>query len=136
MFAKTPVRVEQHTSPAMKKRFYQRLINNVQRFIGADRHQIDERMQALDREWSVERVIEVEAPAMIGLGAVLGLSHNKKWFALSGLAAGMVVLHNTRGSYPLLPLFQRLGFRSQKDIEDERSALRILRKDHERYIKH
>lgn len=136
MLAKTSTRVERHTNPHIKQRFHRRMITNIQRLIGADRHQIDQRMKHLDREWSVERVIEVEAPVMIGLGVTLGLLHNNKWFALSGFAASMVVLHNTRGSYPLLPLFQRLGFRSQKDIEDERNALRVLRKDHERYARH
>jgi hypothetical protein len=136
MLAKTTTRVDAHTSPSMRKHLQQRLVANVRRFVNADRHQIDQRMKELDKEWSVERVIEVEASAMIGLGATLGLLHNRKWFALSGLATSMVVLHNTRGSYPLLPVFQRLGFRSQKDILDERNALKVLNKEHERYSRH
>lgn len=42
---------------------------------------------------------------VIALGATLGLLQNRKWFALSGIATSMVVLHNTRGWYPLLPVF-------------------------------
>lgn len=136
MFAKTTTNIHSKTTPAMQERFRQKLVANVRRFINADPAAIDQRMKELDKEWSVERAIEVEAPAMIGLGATLGLLHNKKWFLLSGVAASMAVLHNTRGVYPMLPLFQRLGLRPQKDIEDERNALRVLRRDHERYVRH
>lgn len=132
----TTARVHAQTTPAMKEQFRRRLVANVRRFINADHSEIDRRMEELDKEWSIERAIEVEAPAMIGLGATLGLLHNKKWFFLSSFAASMVVLHNTKGVYPLLPLFQRMGLRSKKDIEDERNALRVLRGDHERYKRH
>lgn len=136
MFAKTTTSVHSKTTPAMREVFRTRLVANVRRYIAADRAAIDQRMEELDKEWSIERALEVEAPSAIGLGAALGLLHNKKWFLLSGVAASMVVLHNMRGFYPLLPLFQRLGLRPQKDIEDERKALRVLRKDHERYTRH
>lgn len=136
MFAKSTTQVHACTSPSMKERFRRRLVANVRGFINANHNEIDRGIEELDKEWSIERVIEVEAPAVIGVGAALGLLHSKKWFALSGIAAGMVLLHNTRGSYPLLPLFQRMGFRPQKDIEDERNALRVLRGDHKRYVRH
>ena len=135
MITKSTTRIHAQTTPVMKERFRQRLVANIQRFVGADYKEIDQRIEELDREWSVERAVEVEAPAMIGIGAALGLLHNKKWFLLSGFAASMVVLHNTRGAYPLLPVLQRLGLRPQKDIEDERNALRVLRRDHERYLR-
>lgn len=135
MFAKTTQRVDANTSPEIKKRFRERLIANVNRFLGSDREAIDKRLKELDREWNVERAIELEAPLIIGLGAALGLLHNRKWFAVSGVAAGMVVLHNTKGWYPLLPVFQRMGLRSQKDIDTERNALRVLRKDHNLYTR-
>lgn len=94
---------------------------------------IERRLQELDREWNVERFIEIEAPLTIGLGIALGLSHDRKWFALSAAAAGMVVLHSLQGWYPLLPLFRRMGIRSQDEIEQERNALRVLRGDHASY---
>lgn len=70
---------------------------------------------------------------MIGLGIALGLARGRKWFGLSAMAASMVILHGVQGWYPLLPLFRRLGVRSQNEIEEERHALRILRGDHETY---
>lgn len=70
---------------------------------------------------------------MIALGIALGVLNNRKWFAVSAMAASMVLLHNVQGWYPLLPLFRRMGIRTQQEIEQERMALRALRGDHETY---
>jgi hypothetical protein len=41
----------------------------------------------------------------------------------------MVFLHAIQGWYPLLPLFRRMGIRSQDEIDRERYALKALRGD-------
>jgi hypothetical protein len=97
-------------------------------------------LRELDSEWNIERVIEVEAPTMISLGAALGFLAGRKWFSLSAMAASMVVLHNLQGWYPLLPLLlpllRKLGVRTQPEIEQERMALKVLRGDHQAYQPH
>lgn len=133
MLPATTERVEINTSPAVNREIEDRLRENISRYLDADRAYIDRRLQELDREWNVERVIETEAPLMIGLGVALGALHDRRWFAVPVLAAGMVILHNLQGWYPLLPVFRRLGIRSQNEIEQERNALRILRGDHAAY---
>ncbi len=133
MLSDTTRRVELNTSPVLTQEFESQLKENLSRFVGADRQAIDQRLQELDREWDIERAIESEAPTMIGLGIALGIFHNRKWFAVSAMAASMVILHSLQGWYPLLPLFRRLGLRSQQEIEQERMALKVLRGDHEAY---
>jgi hypothetical protein len=133
MSVTTTNRVEMNTSGSLNTEFQKQLEANVAKYANATRAELDARLAELDKEWSVERLIEVEAPSMIGLGAILGAAFNRKWFALSALAASMVILHNTQGWYPLLPLFRRLGVRSQNEIEQERSALRALRGDHQSF---
>lgn len=133
MLSATTERVELNTAPVVNQKFEQRLKENVAKYSAADRHAIDRRLEELDREWNVERMIEVEAPLMIGLGIALGTALDRKWFGVSALAAGMVILHSIQGWYPLLPVFRRLGVRSQYEIEKERNALRVLRGDHEAY---
>lgn len=130
MTVATTNRVEINTSGTLGAEFQRQLKANLARYADASTAEIDQRLAALDREWSIERFIELEAPTMIGLGAILGVTFKRGWFALSALAASMVILHNTQGWYPLLPLFRRLGVRSQNEIEQERSALRALRGDH------
>jgi hypothetical protein len=136
MLSTTTERVANNTSEEYRQQFEQQLRQNISRYMHADRQTIDRRIEELDREWNLERAIELEAPSMIALGVVLGLTHNRKWFGLSVFAASMVILHNTQGWYPLLRVFQRMGMRSQNDIEQERQALRVLRKDHLTYTRH
>lgn len=133
MLADTTQRVELNTSPALHQQFEEQLRENISPYLNADRATIDRRLAKLDREWNVERFIETEAPLMIGLGIALGLTRGRKWFGLSAMAAVMVILHGVQGWYPLLPIFRRLGVRSQNEIEEERNALRVLRGDHETY---
>lgn len=132
----TTQRVEANTPAVINQRFEERLRENIARYADGDRQAIDRRLSELDREWNTERLIETEAPLMIGLGIALGLAHHRRWFGVSALAAGMVILHNLQGWYPLLPVFRRLGIRSQNEIEQERNALRALRGDHHAYQSH
>lgn len=129
----TTQRVELNTPEVINQQIEERLRSSVSQYAHADRQEIDRRLQELDREWNVERLIETEAPLMIGLGIALGVIHDRKWFAVSATAASMVILHSLQGWYPLLPVFRRLGIRSQNEIEQERNALRFLRGDHEAY---
>lgn len=129
----TTQRVERNTPPEVTREIDERLRQSLSYYSNAGPNEIEMRLQELDREWNVERLIETEAPTMIGLGLALGILHDRRWFALPAIAASMVILHNLQGWYPLLPLFRRLGIRSQNEIEQERSALRVLRGDHETY---
>jgi hypothetical protein len=133
MLIETTQRTEHTMSPIMQKKFDEQLQHNISRCIGADRQTIDRRLRELDREWNIERMIETEAPAMIGLGIALGVLAGRKWFSISAMAAGMVILHNLQGWYPWLPLLRSLGVRTQQEIEQERMALKVLRGDHAIY---
>lgn len=64
---------------------------------------------------------------LIGLGAAMML--DRRLLVLPGMVAAMVLLHGTHGWYPLLPLFRRLGIRTQNEIDRERYALKALRGD-------
>jgi len=108
------------------QRFDQQLRENIARIKGADRQAIEQRLSELDREWNVERAIELEAPTMILLGLALGSLSNRKWFAVSAMAASLVILHNVQGWYPLLPVFRAAGLRTAEEIEQERMALKAL----------
>lgn len=47
----------------------------------------------------------------------------------------MLLVHDLSGAYPLLPLFRRMGLRTQGEIAAERYALKVLRGDFERIRK-
>lgn len=93
---------------------------------------IGARLQALDHEWDIDRAIEAEAAAM-GLGGLAaGALVHRGFLAVPAVAAAALVLFATRGLYPWLPFFRRLGVRSAREIQRERYALKALRGDFDR----
>jgi hypothetical protein len=89
---------------------------------------IEERLRELDSEWDVERVIETEGATTTLVGLFLG-AMSRRWLALPLFAQGMMAVHAVDGFYPLLPLLRRAGVRTQREIGEERQALRALRGD-------
>lgn len=130
MKAPTATRVERNTSPHVNRRLREQTRQNVERFASAGPER-ERRLAALQREWTIERVIETEAPLTILAGVALGAALGRKFLLLSGMAAGMLLLHNLQGWYPLLPALRRLGFRTTREIAEESYALKAARGDFE-----
>jgi len=122
-------RVLRNTAPEVNARIRQQMEQRVLFYGTKDSEALRERLEKLDREWDIERVIETEAPVMALLGLTLGTAVNRKWLVLPGVVGSMVFLHAVQGWYPLLPLFRRLGVRTREEIGQEKMALKALRGD-------
>lgn len=96
-------------------------------FYAAHPELVEERLEDLDHEWDIERVIEIEAPMMTLTGLTLGLTRSRRWLLLPLLVQAMMLLHARQGFYPLLPLFRRMGLRTDQEIHAERFALKAAR---------
>jgi hypothetical protein len=83
----------------------------------------------LDHEWNFDRVLETEASLMGLVGVVLGATVDRRLLVLPAVVASMMILHASHGWYPLLPLFRRMGVRTQDEIDRERYALKVMRGD-------
>ena len=101
------------------------------RILSAANHEAGPSRQLVevDREWDFARVLESESSLMGLVGLALGVGVHRGFLFVPGFVAAMVFLHATQGFYPLLPLFRRLGIRSQDEIDRERYALKALRGD-------
>ena len=82
------------------------------------------RIGALDREWDVERVLEVNASTLALSGLVLGVTVNKKWLLVPGVVLSFLLQHGLQGWCPPLPLLRRLGIRTRGEIDREKYALK------------
>jgi hypothetical protein len=133
MITKTSERVEQNTSDAINQQQAEYIQSKLRKYSGASKFALDRRLKKLEREWTTERAIELEAPMMIAVGAGLTYWLGRKWLALPLFSAGMLLLHGIKGWYPLLPLMRRLGLRSQNEILREREGLKALRGDDKEY---
>jgi hypothetical protein len=94
--------------------------------------EIDEHLQALDREWDVERALQTNAPVLCLLGLALGVAVDKRFLLLPAAVFGFLGQHALQGWRPPIPIFRRLGVRTLREIERKRYSLKALRGDFDR----
>lgn len=125
---KTSERVPRHTDDEVNRRIARQTDRNVAAFA---RHpdRIDARLAALEHEWDVERTLEANAATASLVGLVLGATVDRRFLALPAVVAGFLLQHALQGWCPPLPVFRRMGVRTQTEIDEERYALKALRGD-------
>lgn len=125
----TVSRVEENTADKINARLRRTSFEHVMMVAEGDSETIATRLEELDREWDVERVLEMNASLVILGTLTLGWFHSPWWLALTAVVPAFLLLHALQGWCPPLPILRRLGFRTEHEIHIERTALRILRGD-------
>jgi hypothetical protein len=125
----TTERVARHTAEEINERISRQTEANVAYFSQGEPALIRQRFRELDREWDIERVLEANAATVALTGLILGRLVNRGWFLLPAVVAGFLFQHAVQGWCPPVPVFRRLGIRTQTEIEQERYALKALRGD-------
>ncbi|RAI45439.1 hypothetical protein CH341_04025 [Rhodoplanes roseus] len=92
--------------------------------------EIPMRLRSLDAEWDIERALQANAAAVGLTGSLLALTRGGGWFVLPALVGGFLLQHATQGWCPPLPVMRRMGFRTAREIDVERNALKALRGDY------
>ncbi|WP_445503783.1 hypothetical protein [Microvirga sp. G4-2] len=128
MVASTVGRVPRHTSASINREMMRGIAESV-RWHAAHPEGIDSRLRELDREWDVERMLEANASTLAFTGTVLGATVDKRWLALPALVTAFLFQHAAQGWCPPLSILRRLGFRTAREINTERYALKALRGD-------
>jgi hypothetical protein len=124
----TRQRVAQNTADEINEDIRRRTMRNIEYF-SARLDEIEHRLEELEREWDVERVLETNAAAFSLAGLTLGMTISRKWLALPMVVAGFLLQHAVQGWCPPMALFRRLGVRTIGEIDQERYALKALRGD-------
>lgn len=132
MIPSTTNRVPQNTADYLNEWIRRKTEEQVTRFSDSGPAAIEQRLQELDREWDIERLLETNAATVSLIGIYLGARVDRRWLALPATVAGFLLQHAIQGWCPPLPIFRRLGFRTQSEIERERYALKALRGDFSR----
>jgi len=125
----TSHRVELHTAPELNDAIRQQADAEIVRLEGAPAGEIDQRLQVLDAEWDVERLLQTNASVIVLVGLALATTVNRKFLLLPAGVFGFFAQHALQGWCPPIPVFRRLGVRTQREIERERYALKALRGD-------
>jgi hypothetical protein len=122
-------RVREHSPEKFNQRIDRATQRRVLRAGGESNPALSRRLDQLDREWDMERVLETNASALALGGLLLGLFVNKKFFVVPCLVLPFLLQHATQGWCPPVPLFRSRGVRTRKEIDTEKFAVKALRGD-------
>jgi hypothetical protein len=122
-------KVRENTSSSVNADIDNEIEANI-KFYGAQtadiiRHRIAE----LDKEWDIERTLEMNASAIAFAVVLLTAFVSKKWLLLPGIVSFFLGQHALQGWCPPLPLFRKMKIRTRKEIDKEKYALLSLLND-------
>ncbi|HEX3999823.1 MAG TPA: hypothetical protein VHX65_14830 [Pirellulales bacterium] len=128
MLASTRERVPENTPQHINERIQFETDRNVAYYSTLDDNAVKKRLDELDQEWDIDRMLEAHTAGLAIGGFLLGAVSNRKWFVLPGLAGCFLLQYALEGWCPQLPVLRRLGFRTAEEIAAERCALLAARK--------
>ena len=121
-------RVPESTSERINERIRRRTAERIE-FYRDHPDEIDDRLEELDREWDIERTLEANASALILITLALGMTKHRKFLVFPAVIAGLLFQHAIQGWCPPIPVLRRLGIRTQREISEERHALRAIQNE-------
>jgi hypothetical protein len=123
-------RIRAHTPAELNNRIDQATMKRVWFYARQPPEALTPRIEQLDREWDIERVIEVNAGAASITGVLLSAFRRRRiWLLLPATVLSLLLQHSvTRKGLPVLVL-RWLGFRTRREIEAEKYAMKMLRGD-------
>jgi Protein of unknown function (DUF2892) len=122
-------RVPKHTPAEINKSIEQATEERIQACASQGPTAIKDRLVELDHEWDIERAIEANAAFFVVAGVTLGVAVDRRWLALPAAVGAFLLQHALQGWCPPVPVLRRLGFRTSREIEVERNALKAVRGD-------
>jgi hypothetical protein len=126
----TAERVRRNTDADINARIERQIERNLLYF--ADHPEdIPQRLAELDAEWDVERALEANAATATMIGVLLAGARGARYLLFPAAVGAFLLQHATQGWCPPLPVLRRLGFRTAREIERERNALKALRGDYD-----
>lgn len=125
----TARRVEHSSDERLNEAIRARTDAEVVRLESASEEEIAERLYELDDEWDVERLLQVNASTLVMLGVLLGAKVDRRFLLLPAAVFTFFGQHALQGWCPPIPIFRRLGVRTNREIARERYALKALRGD-------
>lgn len=125
----TARRVEHSSDERLNEAIRARTDAEVVRLESASEEEIAERLHELDDEWDVERLLQVNASTLVMLGVLLGAKVDRRFLLLPAAVFTFFGQHALQGWCPPIPIFRRLGVRTNREIARERYALKALRGD-------
>ncbi len=119
-------RVRANTAAEVNEKIDSRIYENIRLYRDKEVTDILQRLYELEREWDIERVLEMMASSISLTAMIFGKAVNKRWFIFPAVVLSFLLVHATQGWCPPLPILRRLGFRTRQEIDRERYALKAI----------
>ncbi|MFY0572489.1 YgaP family membrane protein [Archangium lansingense] len=122
-------RVRRHGPEKANEEILREMRERIAWYANRPQDEVEQRLEALEREWDIERVLEAKAASLSLVGLLLGVTVDRKWLWVPGVVAGFLLQHAVSGWCPPVEVFRRLKFRTRKEIDAEKFVLRVQRGD-------
>ena len=123
IISKSATRVPENTPEHLNDRILNRTERNVACAAAGGHEAIRRRLDELDREWDIERALITQASMLALSGMALGKLKSRYFYLFSFGVLGFLLQHALQGWCPPVRPMRFLGFRTPREIEDERHAL-------------
>ena len=105
------------------------ILLNIREYAGKSPAEISQRIKALDKEWDIERMLDLNMSAMALFGITSSLLFNKYSIILPILLLLFFIWHAVRGWCPPIPILRFSKIRTRPEIDREKYALKAMRGD-------
>jgi len=122
-------RVRANTPPEINQAIDTEIAAMVRFYASKTDYEIGKRIEELDKEWDIGRIVETRASAVSLIGIILGLKRSKMWLILPTIASTFLLQYAVQGWCPPVSMLRRFGFRTRQEIDLEKYALKALRGD-------
>lgn len=124
-------RVRNSSSSSANMKIDKQILDNIKKYADLPEHEVTQRIRQLDREWDIERVLEMNMATIALSGIALSIFDNRKWLALPTVALAFFAQHAIQGWCPPAKLLRYLKIRTRDEIDIEKYALKALKGDFE-----
>lgn len=124
----TAKRVQSQTNPCVNNEIKNCTINRINTYKNGSADILNNKINELNSEWDIERILGTNAGAIILLCSFLGLKRSKL-FIVTGAVGFFLLQHALQGWCPLLPFLRDMEVRTADEINNEKTALKMARGD-------
>lgn len=95
------------------------------------RREIAARIVILEREWDLDRMLAMSLAIAALAGTILAVTVGAYWVALTIFSLVFLLQHAVQGWCPPTVVLRRFGYRTRREIDREKYALKAIRGDFE-----
>jgi len=122
-------RVRRHGPEKANEEILREMRERLAWYANRPQDEVERRLEELEREWEIERVLQANAATLSLVGLVLGVTRDRKWLWVPGVVAGFLLQHAVSGWCPPVEVLRRWKLRTREEIDAEKFALRVQRGD-------